>query len=224
MIFGIDCSVLRGNLHQTEEFCTAVAPRFPRMRFLNFAAAVPSGLASRPGFSEAELLTNEELRTLTGQEHAERLRSLAPASVAVSTSSNLILLMHPDHIERFGFSLMQVEPDGEVRAMPVYEGCVGNLLTDDPAVLWRRATERWRDPFVVEAVSRVRSLADWARRSGASTADSAPVRCLRGSAAARPGPLRGSPEPPRSVGARVRVDVDTATPQRAGSRRRTRQG
>ncbi|GAA2898177.1 hypothetical protein GCM10010517_63250 [Streptosporangium fragile] len=162
VIFGVDCSVLRSNLHQTEEFCTAVAPRFPRMRFLNFAAAVPSGLASRTGFSEAELLTNEELRTLTGQEHTERLRSLAPASVAVSTSSNLILLMHPDHIKRSGFSLMQVEPDGEVRAMPIYEGCVGNLLTDDPAVLWQRAVERWSDPFVVEAVSRVRSLADWA--------------------------------------------------------------
>ncbi|GAA0830650.1 radical SAM protein [Streptosporangium amethystogenes subsp. fukuiense] len=162
LIFGIDCSVLRSNFHQLAEFCTDIAPRFPRMRFLNLAAAVPAGLAGRPGFAETELLDNEELGTLTGEEYTERLRSLAPASLTVTTSDNFILMMHPGFVASHGFPLMQIEPDGEVRAMPIYEGCVGNLLTEAPEVLWRRAVERWSDPFVVETLSQVRSMTDWA--------------------------------------------------------------
>ncbi|MEW9551182.1 radical SAM protein [Nonomuraea sp. NPDC050783] len=162
MTFGIDCSVMRANLHQLPDFCTGIAPRFPRMSFLNLAAAVPAGLAGRPGFAETELLTNAELAALTSQEHTERLRSLAPASLEVTTSDNFILMMHPGFVAAHGFPLMQIEPDGEVRAMPVYEGCVGNLLTEDPDVLWRRAVERWSHPFVVETLSPVRSMTDWA--------------------------------------------------------------
>ncbi|MCK2213722.1 radical SAM protein [Actinomadura sp. ATCC 31491] len=160
--YGIDCSVMRANFHQLPGLCADLAPRFPRMSFLNLAAAVPAGLASRPGFAESELLSNAELATLTSQEYTERLRSLAPPSLRVTTSDNWFLMMHPRTVARHGFPLMQIEPDGEVRAMPVYEGCVGNLLTDDPDAIWRRAVERWSDPFVVETLSPVRSMADWA--------------------------------------------------------------
>lgn len=160
--FGIDYVVMRGNLHQMEEVCTAVVPRFPHLRFLFFGAAVPSGLASRAGFADHELLTDEELRTLVGTERVDRLNSLVPQSVRVTTTDNSLLQMHPDTIKRFGFPLMQVEPDGEVRAMPIYEGTVGSLLTEEPAVLWERAVARWSDPFVVEALSSVRSFRDWA--------------------------------------------------------------
>ncbi|MFI6995754.1 hypothetical protein [Nonomuraea wenchangensis] len=58
--------------------------------------------------------------------------------------------------------MLQVEPDGEVRAMPIYEGTVGNLLTEDAGTLWERVQERWSDPFVVETLSAVRSMQDWA--------------------------------------------------------------
>ncbi|MEU1881045.1 radical SAM protein [Streptosporangium sp. NPDC020072] len=161
--FGIDCAVVRSNLHQTEEFCTAVLPRFPHVRFLNFGAAVPSGLASRADFAEHELLTNDQIRALTGAEHVERLVSAAPPSVRVSASDNVILQMRPAFVEQgFVIPLMQVEPDGKVRAMPIYEGTVGSLLTEEPAVLWRRAVARWSDPFVAEALSSARSMGDWA--------------------------------------------------------------
>ncbi|WP_043635509.1 radical SAM protein [Nonomuraea candida] len=160
--FGVDYAVLRANLHELEEFCRTVAPRFPNLRFLTFAAAVPSGLASRQGFAEHELLGFDDLRALVSREHAERLRSLAPRSVRVMTSDNMVLMMHPDLVWRYGFPMLQVEPDGEVRAMPIYEGTVGSLLTEDAGTLWERARERWRDPFVVEALSAVRSMEDWA--------------------------------------------------------------
>ncbi|MGR6914364.1 radical SAM protein [[Actinomadura] parvosata] len=77
--FGVNYAVVRSNLHELEEFCRAVAPRFPNLRFLTLAAAVPSGLASREDFAERELLDFDQLRTLVSREHVERLRSLAPA-------------------------------------------------------------------------------------------------------------------------------------------------
>ncbi|MGI5271711.1 radical SAM protein [Nonomuraea sp. CA-218870] len=159
--FGIDCVAMRGNLHQLDEFCAAVAPRFPSLGFLIFGAVIPSGLASRPGF-EDELLTQDELRTLTDPEYVARLRALAPPTVQVMTTDNFMLQMNPGFIERYGFPMAQVEPDGEMRAMPIYEGTVGSLLEEDPLVLWERAIARWRDPFVVEALSSIRSMRDWA--------------------------------------------------------------
>jgi hypothetical protein len=57
---------------------------------------------------------------------------------------------------------MQVEPDGDVRGMPIYEGTVGSLLTDPPETLWGRGVERWNDPFVREAFADVRTMRDWA--------------------------------------------------------------
>ncbi|WP_440066697.1 radical SAM protein [Streptosporangium sp. OZ121] len=159
--FGIDCVVTRGNLHQMEEFCTAVAPRFANMAFLIFGAVLPSGLASRPGF-EGELLTGQELSTLASPERLAHLQSLAPPSVRVMTTDNFLLQMNPGMIARYGFPMMQVEPDGQVRAMPIYEGTVGSLLAEDPLTLWQRSIERWRDPFVVETLSAIRSMRDWA--------------------------------------------------------------
>ncbi|MEV4379717.1 radical SAM protein [Streptosporangium sp. NPDC049644] len=162
LLFGIDCVVMRGNFHQMSEFCRMAASRFSEMRFLTFGAAVPSGLASRPAFSDRELLTEEELRTLTSAEHRQSLQDLVPASVLVTTNDNFMLQMNPAVVERLGFPLMQVEPDGQVRAMPIYEGTVGSLLTEDPETLWDRAVARWSDPFVVDALSAVSTWADWA--------------------------------------------------------------
>lgn len=160
---GIDCVLVRSNFHQMDDFCTALAPRFPRLRFLWFGAAVPSGLASRTGFADHELLSDAQLRHLVSRERRLRLRSLAPASVAVSTNDNLALQMHPELIAQGTYHpMLQVEPDGEVRAMPIYEGTVGNILTDSVDVLWKRAVARWRDPFVVETLGPVRTMAQWA--------------------------------------------------------------
>ncbi|MCC5575314.1 radical SAM protein [Microtetraspora sp. AC03309] len=160
--FGIDCVVLRSNFHQVSELCEVAASRFPEIGFVAFGAAVPSGLASRPSFSERELLTDEQLRAFTSTEHRQSLRSMVPASIQVAVNDNFILQMNPAVVERFGFPLMHIEPDGQVRAMPIYEGTVGSLLDEDPEVLWKRAIARWSDPFVVDALSAVRTPADWA--------------------------------------------------------------
>jgi MoaA/NifB/PqqE/SkfB family radical SAM enzyme len=162
--FGIDFSILRSNYHQLERLCAEVAPRFPHLRSLDLSAAVPSGLANREGYAELELLSDEQMAVLRDPEFAARLKARAPAVARISVSDNLCLQMHPDHIAagKASVGVMQIEPDGHVRAMPIYEGTVGNLLEEPPEVIWRRAEERRHDAFVVRELSPVRSMKDWA--------------------------------------------------------------
>lgn len=161
--FGIDCVLVRSNFHQLEEFCSGIAPRFPELEFIAFGAAVPAGLASRSGVADHELLTDEQLGILRSGALGRRLRQLAPGTVRVTATDNYELQMHPDDLARpGGFRGMQVEPDGEVRAMPIYEGTVGNLLSEPPMQLWQRAVQRWSDPFVTSTLGPVRSMREWA--------------------------------------------------------------
>ncbi|HET6355940.1 radical SAM protein [Streptomyces sp.] len=161
--FGVDCVVVRSNFDQLEEFCTLIAPRFPELRILSFGAVIPAGLASRTGFADHELLSDAQMAQLSGEPLRQRLTALAPSSVLVLVTDNLHLQMHPVQTARgLDFQAIQVEPDGAVRAMPVYEGTVGNLLTDPAEVLWQRAVSRWSDPFVIRTLTPVRTVRDWA--------------------------------------------------------------
>ncbi|EWM10508.1 radical SAM protein [Kutzneria sp. 744] len=160
--FGLDCSVMRSNFHQLDDICATVAPRFPRLGFAYFGPVVPSGAASRAGF-DAELLTDDQVRELTSDDRVARLRSLAGDGVDVQTTDNRQLMMHPDRARDWStYGSVQIEPDGQVRAMSIYEGTVGNIRTDPPSVLWERALARWHDPFVVETLGPVRTMAEWA--------------------------------------------------------------
>lgn len=161
--FGIDCSLMRSNVHQLEAFCTDIAPRFPAMRHLIFGVTVPSGLANRAGFAERELLDDDRIRDVASAGQLTRLQSLAPAALDISVEDNRMLMMHPDDLA-MGRSLpvLQIEPDGAVRAMPIYEGTVGNVLDEAPDVLWQRALARRSHPFVVETLTPVRTMREWA--------------------------------------------------------------
>jgi sulfatase maturation enzyme AslB (radical SAM superfamily) len=162
--FGLDCVVLRSSFAQLELFCTDIVPRFPEMTELVFGAVVPTGLASRTGFAEHELLTDEQMAQMRDDAFLDRLQALAPSSVRVFCQDNIELQMNPAQIAAKAESeqIMVVEPDGEVRAMTNYEGTVGNLLTEPVPVLWQRAIDRWTHPVVVDAMSDVDTMADWA--------------------------------------------------------------
>lgn len=160
---GMDCVVMRSNLHQIDDFCTRLAPGIPGLDFINFGAVVPTGLATRISFADAELLTDAEADRLASPAEAGRLQSLAPASVTVATTDNRRLQMRPDRVARgIVFPVMQIEPDGAVRGLPIYEGTVGNLLTEPGDLLWRRAVARWTDPFVTSALAGADTMAQWA--------------------------------------------------------------
>jgi MoaA/NifB/PqqE/SkfB family radical SAM enzyme len=160
---GLDCVVVRGNAHQVDDVCTRLAATLPGLDTLAFGAVVPTGLASRTGFVEAEVLTDEQAELLGSADEARRLQALAPAGVTVTATDNRFLQMRPDLVAR-GIVLpaMQIEPDGGVRAMPIYEGTVGNLRSEAADVLWRRAVARWTDPFVTAQLDGALSMARWA--------------------------------------------------------------
>ena len=161
--FGIDCTVTRGSFDQLEDFCTEIAPRFPRLRSISFGAVIPTGLASRVGFAEHELLTDAQMAEFGSTAFAAKLQALAPESVHIEVSDYLDFRMSPDRVARGPvFEVMFIEPDGEVRGMPVYEGTVGNIRTEPGDVLWRRCAARRGDPFVTRTLSQVRTVTDWA--------------------------------------------------------------
>jgi MoaA/NifB/PqqE/SkfB family radical SAM enzyme len=160
---GIDFVVTRSNFAQLGDFCASVAPQFAALDYVFFGAVLPIGLASRPDFAAAELLTEDQAHLLRGgDQFAERLQRLAPASVEICTSDNAMFQMHPDRLAAGEIPAMQVEPDGLVRAMPVYEGTVGSLLEEDPVVLWNRAVQRWDDPFVAKLLRSASTMQAWA--------------------------------------------------------------
>lgn len=160
---GIDFVVMQSNFDQLRALCASVAPRFPELAEISFGAVIPTGLGSRPSFAARELLDEAQAALLAGGALARELQALAPASVAVSTSDNRRFQMHPELLAA-GMDLppLQIEPDGRVRAMPIYEGTVGSLLEEPLAALWARAVERWSDPFVVEALTPATTMQGWA--------------------------------------------------------------
>lgn len=162
--FGIDSVVMRCNFAQIEALCTSMAARFPRIGLISFNAAAPAGLASTTGFADHELVTDEQAAVLAGRKLRKRLAALVPPSVRIETTDNRALLMSPDlRAKGIVTNAMQIEPDGEVRAMPMYEGLVGNLLSEPAWTLWERSVRRWDDPFLVETLSKVKTMQDWAR-------------------------------------------------------------
>ncbi|MEV0439797.1 radical SAM protein [Streptomyces spectabilis] len=158
----LDTTLVRSSFDQLELFCTDVVPRFPELHQVSIGAAMPIGLASRSSFAEQELLTDEQADLLVDPQHVAWLRSLVPPSVQVSVNDNRLLRYHPDLLAQGRIPAMQVEPDGRVRAMAIYEGTVGSLLADPPMELWKRSVARWSDPFVTETLSSVYTMKDWA--------------------------------------------------------------
>jgi MoaA/NifB/PqqE/SkfB family radical SAM enzyme len=162
--FGIDVTLVRSNFHQLELFCTAIAASFPALSFLYLGAAVPSGLGSRESYAEQELLSEEHLELLRDPRLPERLRALVPKSVDLGVNDGFSLVMGPDQISAgiARLNTIEIEADGGVRGMLIYEGTVGNMLEDPPEILWRRVQERVQDPYVVAALSGVRTMKEWA--------------------------------------------------------------
>jgi MoaA/NifB/PqqE/SkfB family radical SAM enzyme len=162
--FGIDFTVVRSNFNHVERVVSDIASRFPHLGFIFFGTAFASGLASRKSYAELELCTDEERVVLRDADFAARLRARGGAGReidlfdALGPNPEIHGLVVSKSFRRF----MQIEPDGGVRGIPQYEGIVGNILEDSAEVIWARAKERQRDPFVVRELSGVRTMKDWA--------------------------------------------------------------
>src|SRR5205814_2199850 len=122
------------------------------LEFVIFHGVLPRGLASREGF-ESELCDEEQTRLLGEPGFADALRALAPPGVVVDVRDDLDLATGPDVVrEGLAWTLdrLIVEPDGQVRALHLCEGQVGNLLAEPLEVIWQRTRERRLHPLVVE--------------------------------------------------------------------------
>jgi hypothetical protein len=156
----MDCTLIQSNFGQFEAIISEFPRRFPEMSFINMGAAVPSGTASAAWFAENELLTEEQLAVLRRYGRGGGTEG----RVLVSLSDQRYLQMHPDDVADGSANVdtLLVEPDGDVRAMAMYEGTIGNIMIEPPEILWQRAQERWRDPFVVDRLSAARTRVEWA--------------------------------------------------------------
>jgi MoaA/NifB/PqqE/SkfB family radical SAM enzyme len=162
--FGIDVVVVRSNFELLPRIMSEVVARFPRLEFVIFNGVVPQGLASRESY-ERELLTDEQTRRLADDDFAAWLEARAGTAARVFTRDNLDLRMDPllvDEDSAWTLDRLIVEPDGQVRALELYEGLVGNLLDEPPEAVWERVVARRQHSVVTEALRSVKSSQDWA--------------------------------------------------------------
>jgi MoaA/NifB/PqqE/SkfB family radical SAM enzyme len=161
---GVEMTVMRGNLAETELLVRELSGRFPGLEVIQLAMVIPSGLAAGEDFEERELLTDEEGAALLADE--ARLAALASPGVRVGVSD-----VRPFFAQRVPgaprLPMAHLEPDGQLRAFETCEAKVGSVLEEPFEVLWERALA-WRgESFVVEQFAAIRTVRDWARASRA---------------------------------------------------------
>lgn len=161
----IDSSLMKSNLASLPELCAEITRRELSITALNLAATIPVGLASRAEFADAELMTMDELIELSRPESQAHLRSLLPPEVKLVVQDYFKLRMAAQDVALHASvaEYMHLEPDGAVRAIPIYEGTVGSLLTEDAEVIWRRVQQHRMSRDLVGLLEQVRSPLDWAR-------------------------------------------------------------
>ncbi|MGF9762996.1 radical SAM protein [Microvirga sp. 0TCS3.31] len=158
---GIDYTLTRSGAKEAdlERFFDETIKRFPRLDFIRFGAVIPSGLAAEPGFETNELLSIPELIDLID---AGRRLAREGAAPDISVTDVRYFLPQPG-ASLVDLDILHIEPDGALRAFPIYEAKVGNVLHEPLDVLWPRV-RAWRsDPFVANQMETVQTMADWAR-------------------------------------------------------------
>jgi hypothetical protein len=157
---GLDVTLLRSTFSLAARFVTEVAPQVPGMAFLHLGGVVPAGLASRPAFA-TELLSTEQLESLDDGSLHSMLAQLAPPDLALRCFSNRDL-SHAPCWPAHSTTVIQVEPDGDVRAMALYEGTVGSLIHQPLEVLLARIDTHRKAPQVRHLLSQVQDAPSWA--------------------------------------------------------------
>jgi len=157
---GADYTVVRSNFDEMRRFVEDVTARFPALDYLRFAMAMPCGLAAEEAFAAREILTDEQSRTLRAS--GPMLQGWARGGAKVSITDTRSFLLHTVHCAAPP-SVGHIEPDGRMRAFPIYEAKVGSVLEEPLEELWPRMIAWQNDPFVVEQLRSIETNEDWAR-------------------------------------------------------------
>jgi MoaA/NifB/PqqE/SkfB family radical SAM enzyme len=158
---GIDYTLTRSGAREgdLERFVEAAIKRFPKLDFIRFGAVIPSGLAAESEFEARELLSIQEVVDLI--EVGRRLSARGGSNVEISVTDVRYFLPQPE-VSPVDLDILHIEPDGALRAFPIYEAKVGNVLDEPLDVLWPRVRDWRSDPFVAGLMNTVQSMADWA--------------------------------------------------------------
>lgn len=157
---GVDYTMTRSGKENLDQFVEDVTGQFPDLDFVRFGAVIPSGLAAEQNFEELELLTYEDLVEIASA--GERLESKAKNNVEVTVTDVRYFL--PDtSLSAASEGIASIEADGQVRAFPIYEAKVGNLLEEPLDLLWDRVLAWRQEPFVLEQLRSIKTVTDWAR-------------------------------------------------------------
>lgn len=159
---GIDYTLTRSSSKEAdlEQFVQTMLKRFPQLDFIRFGAVIPSGLAAERAFEASELLSIQELVDLI--DVGRRLAAREDSTVDISVTDIRYFLPQPG-VSAVDLDILHIEPDGALRAFPIYEAKVGNVLHESLDVLWPRV-RAWRsDPFVSQQMENIRTMGDWAR-------------------------------------------------------------
>jgi MoaA/NifB/PqqE/SkfB family radical SAM enzyme len=158
---GVDYTVTRSrsDIAQLGRFVADVTSRFPQIDFIRFGAAIPSGLGAEQAF-ESELLTVEESVGLLEAQDVLAKQANNGAEVSVT---DVRYFLPKEAAESIAVNIAHIEPDGALRAFPLYEAKVGNLLSEPLELLWSRSREWCSDAFVMSQVCSIRTMADWSR-------------------------------------------------------------
>lgn len=131
MRFGIECTVLKSNLAGVRDLCELVAA-IEGLGFINASPAVPIGRGSDPGITL--FLDEAEVAWLLNEARSIR-KSLRP---------NLTLTVHRnDFLKHDDERHVQVNANGDIRAIKICEPTMGNIVDEPLADIARRAAE-WR--------------------------------------------------------------------------------
>jgi len=158
---GIDYTLTRSGADEAdlERFVDAAVKRFPNLDYIRFGAVIPSGLAAEPQFEADELLSIQELVDLI--ETGKRLAARQGNTIDVSVTDVRYFLPQPG-ASAVDLDILHIEPDGALRAYPIYEAKVGNVLHEPLDILVPKV-RAWRsDPFVAKQMETIRTMADWA--------------------------------------------------------------
>ncbi|WP_243373843.1 radical SAM protein [Microvirga solisilvae] len=158
---GIDYTLTRSGAREEdlERFVKAASERFPKLDFIRFGAVIPSGMAAEREFEANELLSIQELVDLI--EVGQRFNAREGNTIDISVTDVRYFLPQPG-VSVVDLDILQIEPDGALRAFPIYEAKVGNVLQNSLDVLWPKVREWRADPFVIEQMESVHTMADWA--------------------------------------------------------------
>ncbi len=157
--FGIDCTLLRENRENLEAFVEAAPRRWPALDFFVVNVAIPSGRGSEESCVRSELLGASDIEKLRTKDVAH-LRKLLPDGIVFEVMDNSELRESeedPSHL------VVQVEPDGGVRALKICKRVAGNLNDEPLTAILARAAQWRRSSGLVRALQTAPTIENWAQ-------------------------------------------------------------